>query len=183
MRSARLILIVLAVAGCIGGPPTVFSPPPALSFSPAAASATGHTPMWCGAAPIGPAPPSGSTPGPAYTPNPNNTLVCMYTVNRSSVDMAMVDSNSWELIAACSSSTGSSSVPAASWGFEIYRAVAGSVTGPVLGAFGSGQVSGEPPYLLEVDIGPDQGVSISQQGSLPDAGGTPPASCSPAPGT
>lgn len=168
-----LLVLVSACSNASGGQPS--GSPPSATLKPVPVT---HIPVWCGGAAIGPAPPPGSTPGPVVTPDPH-TLLCIYMVNRSSVDMASVDPTSWGLIAACSSASSSGPVPAAPWGFEIYRAVPGSVTGPVLGAFSSTEVSGEPPYLIEVSIGPDQGVSIRQQGSLPDFVGAPPGLCGP----
>lgn len=161
-RYAALVWLLILVGACSSGPggPSASQPgttPPTASLVPEPAA---HIPGWCGGASADP-----------------QTLLCIWMVNRSNVDMAVVDSASWGLIAACSSATSSGAIPPTAWGFEIYRAVPGSVTGPVLGAFRSTQVSGDPPYLIEVSIGLDQSVSISQQGSLPEDLGTPPGTC------
>jgi hypothetical protein len=74
----------------------------------------------------------------------------------------------WSLIAACSGMTASTGIPTGSWGLELGRAAEGAIAGPVLASFDSSDLRGEPPYLMEVMIGPDLTATIEQRSALGD---------------
>ena len=74
----------------------------------------------------------------------------------------------WSLIAACSGMTESRGIPTGSWGLELGRAARGDIAEPALASFGSSQLTGDPPYLIEVIIGHDLTATIEQRSSLGD---------------
>lgn len=162
---AAIVATVLLAASCrasFGGGTTA----PVASSSPAAILQV-QIPGWCGGLPMGPAPAPSTSPHPYSTPDPH-TLLCMMVENKSTVDMAIDDSSSWSLVAACTSMESSGPVPEAPWAYQIGRATPGSIGGPVLGTVSSSALTGEPPFLIEVVINPDLSVSVRQQTSLPN---------------
>ena len=87
--------------------------------------------------------------------------------------MGLTDTNDgmhvgWSLIAACSGMSVSTVVPTGSWGLELGRAAEGDIAGSVLASFDSSQLTGEPPYLIAVVIGPDLDATIEQRSALGD---------------
>jgi hypothetical protein len=93
---------------------------------------------------------------------------CIAIENKSGVDMAIVEpGSSWGLIQACSGVTSTGTIPSAPWRLEVGRATPGSIAGPDLASFDSSQLTGEPPYLIEVLINADLSVTIRQRTSLP----------------
>jgi hypothetical protein len=160
-------IVAALTAGCrpVGGggslaPPTELSPP---------TTASAGLPGWCGGLPSGrPAPLPPNTPRPLYTPDPH-TVRCIAIENKSRVDMALVEpGSSWGLIQACSGSDSTGPVPPAPWTLEVGRATPGSISGPGLASFDSAQLTGEPPYLIEVVINADLTATIQQRTSLPE---------------
>ncbi len=146
-----LLVLISACSGGSGGP----TPTPV---------AVTYVPTWCGAVPGRPAP--GSTPLPDYTPDPH-TVLCIWMRNKSRVDMAIA-SPSW-IISKCSNSYFTGPIPTAPWGVDVYRAdPQGRVTGPVIATLSATQLSGKPPFLIYVSVGPDQNVSVTQRASLPE---------------
>jgi hypothetical protein len=129
-------------------------------------TASVQIPGWCGGVPIGPAPGPSESPHPYYTPDPR-TLLCMLVENKSTVDMAIADGDSWSLVAACTSMESSGPVPEAPWAYEVGRATPGSIDGPVLGTVSSSALTGQPPFLVKVVINPDLSLTVRQQTSLP----------------
>jgi hypothetical protein len=161
------VMVAALTAGCrpvVGGgslaTPTESSPQTTASAS---------LPGWCGGLGTGgPAPLPPNTPRPLYTPDPH-TVRCIAIENKSPVDMAIVEpGSSWGLIQACSGSDSTGPVPPAPWTLEVGRATPGSISGPDLASFDSSQLTGEPPYLIEVVINADLTATIQQRTSLPE---------------
>ena len=165
MLIAAIVTTALLAASCratVGGGTAA-----PLASGPETSTSEVQIPGWCGGVPIGPAPIPPYTPGPYYTPDPH-TLLCMMVENKSTVDMAIADSMSWGLIAACTSVESSAPVPKAPWTYQIGRATPGSIEGPVLGTVDSSALTGEPPFLIEVVINADLSVTVRQRTSLPN---------------
>jgi hypothetical protein len=59
-------------------------------------------------------------------------------------------------------------IQSGSWGLELGRAAEGDTAGPLLASFDSTQLTGEPPYLIEVIIGPDLTATIEKRTALRD---------------
>jgi hypothetical protein len=76
-------------------------------------------------------------------------------------------SGTWSLVAACSGVAISTVVPTGSWGRELGLAAEGDIAGRVLASYDSSQLSGEPPYLIAVEIDEDLNATIEQRSSLP----------------
>lgn len=153
-RHGALIALLVLVSACSDG--SGMPTPTPLEIT--------YVPTWCGAVPVPAA--LGATPLPDYTPDPHMVL-CIWMRNRSYADMAIANPP-W-IISQCATNEFSGPVPTAPWSIEVYRAAPeGGLTGPVLASINSTQLSGDPPYLIYVSVGPDQNVSVSQQGSLPE---------------
>jgi hypothetical protein len=122
-------------------------------------------PSWCGGVPIG-----GMDPGPRATPDPRE-LRCIAVENHSGVDMTLIegDTGTGGRIPACTGMMQSGPNLTRPWSLQIGRADPDlAITGPVLASFDSSQLTGDPPYLIEVVVNADLTATIGQRRSLPE---------------
>jgi hypothetical protein len=125
-------------------------------------------PGWCGGVPIGPP----GEPGPRATPDPRE-LRCIAVENHSGVDMTLIEGDTGtggrSRLSACTGMTQSGPIPTRPWSLRVGRADPElAIAGPVLASFDSSQLTGDPPYLLEVVVNADLTATIGQRLSLPE---------------
>lgn len=121
-------------------------------------------PFWCGGVPMGPS----LEPGPRATPDPRE-LRCIAVENHSAVDMTLVegDTGTGGRIPACTGMNQSGQNPTGPWSLQVGRADPElAIEGPVLASFDSSQLTGDPPYLIEVVVNADLTATIVQRLSL-----------------